>query len=70
MDALVLEVQGIDDFLEILGPEMCGRDWKEGDSIRGVIGSDCGMVLDTWWQQCANIGRNLGSSGSDSRKSH
>ena len=63
MGALISEVEGIGEFLEILGREMPlrGRDQKEGNPIDGAIGLDCGMNVDACWQQCADIGWNLGN---------
>jgi hypothetical protein len=35
------------DFLAIISPEMCGHNWKEGESIHSGLGSDRGMIVDT-----------------------
>ena len=66
MGALVSEVEGIGEFLEILGREMPlrGRDRKEGNPIDGAIGLDRGMNVDACWQQC---GWNLGNWVRDHR---
>ena len=73
MGALVPEVEGIDDFLEILGPEVCGRDRKEGNSIHGGLDSDRDMTADTCWHQwyaeVASSTRKIGSSARG-RKNH
>ena len=75
MVALVPEVEGIDDFLEILGPEVYVRDRKEGNSIHGGVGLGRDMTVDTCWHQWyaeipnANLTPRFGSSVKG-RRSH
>jgi hypothetical protein len=69
--ALVPEVEGIDDFLEILGPEVYERDQKEGNSIHGDLGSDRDMIVGTcwhrWYAKIASSTRKFGNSARDRR---